>query len=81
MKDYFLTCSSTYVYDFGNNIELPVDYSHWNVALKIRQKQTDLNYTLNVFSYYLRFLFTWKQAVNKNVSIWRYKEISMTCYD
>ena len=22
---------------------------HWNVALKIRQKQTDLNYTLNAF--------------------------------
>ena len=46
-------CSLTYVYDFSNNIEsleiLYVDYSHLNIALKIRQKQVYFIYTLKAF--------------------------------
>jgi len=60
---------------------LSVDYNHLNIGLKIRQKQTDFTDTLKAFLILLPILFTWKQRVNRNVSIWEYKEISMTCYD
>ena len=42
-------CSLAYVYDFAKNIELSVDYSHLNRALKRTQKQADFIYTIKAF--------------------------------
>ena len=43
-----LNCSLKYGYDFAKNIELSVDYSHLNIALKIK-KQADFIYTSKAF--------------------------------